>query len=433
MRIEDGDTEAPWTDATRARMVMAAEARELSDMARGFVPVVEYELCADGTAMSDGMWVGDATRLVAAAHRVLEAVVVFERLGGTSWRRLADMLDMSKQAVHERFSPAEARFQQELALPENPEYTGTIGEIRYRLHPAARDPDTAAHDLDEWLAQHREPTEPEPDPAPVSGGLARMNPHAELTAISERSHQLWRAHDRVPPVPERLALAERSVTLWEQIAAQQPRSRSARDGLAHARRVADELRAQHHTEPPAGPPTLRLVRQDPDDADQPFQPPPSRVADPPTGADHRPGTTDRPPVPVTDTVAHQEPAPNPAGTQDDTPSDAQDVVAPKARRGRTRAGSRKPAAPALDLDTVRYEKGNDFATTGAWQVRAGDPDTPVHLGHLERTRYPRAGWQARTPDYLPVAGGPWRTRQDALVHLIDHHLRTGTITAAGTT
>jgi hypothetical protein len=257
MQIEDGDADAPYTDATRARMVMAAEARELSNMARAFVPIVEYELAADGTAMSDGMWVGDATRLVAAAHRVLEAVVVFERLGGTSWQRLADMLDMTKQAVHEKFSDAEARFRNELAVPENPEYTGTFGELRYRLHHAARDPEDTARELDDWLAHHREPTEPDHDVAPVSGGLARMNPHAELAAISERSHQLWRAHNRLPPLLERLALAERAVTLWEQIAAQQPRSRSARDGLTHARRTVAELRAQHHTNTER--PALHLV------------------------------------------------------------------------------------------------------------------------------------------------------------------------------
>jgi hypothetical protein len=189
---------------------------------------------------------------------------------------------------------------------------------------------------------------------------------------------------------------------------------------------------QHHTDPPTGPPTLRLVSQDPDDADQPFQPSQSRVTDPPTGSAHRPGTTDRPPVPVTDNLAKQGPAP--AGTEDAASSDAEHVVTTRAPRGRkNRARTRKPAAPVLDLDTVRCEKGNDFATTGAWQVRGGDPDTPVHLGHLERTRYPRVGWQARTPDYLPVSGGPWRTRQDALVHLVEHHVRTGTITAAGTT
>jgi hypothetical protein len=110
-------------------MVMAAEARELSDMARGFVPIWSTSSAPTAPRCRTAC-VGDATRLVAAAHRVLEAVVVFERLGGTSWQRLADMMDMSKQAVHERFSAAEARFREELALPENPEYTGTLGEIR---------------------------------------------------------------------------------------------------------------------------------------------------------------------------------------------------------------------------------------------------------------------------------------------------------------
>lgn len=96
-----------------------------------------------------------------------------------------------------------------------------------------------------------------------------------------------------------------------------------------------------------------------------------------------------------------------------------DTSVTKRHRGR----SRRDRAQALDLGTVRCEKGHDFASTGAWQVRGGSDDDATRLGYLERTRYPRVGWQAKTPNHLSVPGGPWRTRQDALVHLIEDHLQ----------
>ncbi|TKG61526.1 hypothetical protein [Prauserella endophytica] len=254
----------PFTDASRARMVMAAEAHELSDFARSFVPIDQYELGDNGRALSDGMWIGDAARLVGAAQRVFEAVVVFERLGGTSWERIGDILGMSKQAAHEKFSQAETRFRDELRAPQNPDYTGEIGQVRYRLHPAARDPEEHARELDEWVARRRDPDEPEHAPNPVSGGLARMDADAELASLSDRRHQLWQAHDGLPPVGERLALAEREVQLWEQFAAERPRSRTTQQWLSHARLVRDELRAQADQQPaaPTGPPALRLVKSD---------------------------------------------------------------------------------------------------------------------------------------------------------------------------
>ncbi|MFI5611815.1 hypothetical protein [Amycolatopsis sp. NPDC051903] len=88
-----------------------------------------------------------------------------------------------------------------------------------------------------------------PEPAPVSGGLARMEPQAELRWISDRFARLWAQAEvsgpRVPALADCLALAERSVACWEQIAAGQQRiSRPVRDGLIIARRNPAELREQ---------------------------------------------------------------------------------------------------------------------------------------------------------------------------------------------
>ncbi|WP_329060422.1 hypothetical protein [Amycolatopsis sp. NBC_01480] len=68
----------------------------------------------------------------------------------------------------------------------------------------------------------------------------------------------------------------------------------------------------------------------------------------------------------------------------------------------------------IDVDTVRVERGKDFEISGTYRVLAGDS---ILLGYLGRDRHRR--WEARTAaTTLTVTGGPWRTRQDALVGLL---------------
>jgi hypothetical protein len=68
----------------------------------------------------------------------------------------------------------------------------------------------------------------------------------------------------------------------------------------------------------------------------------------------------------------------------------------------------------IDVDTVRVERGKDFEISGAYRVQAADS---ILLGYLGRDR--RRRWEARTAaTSLAVPGGPWRTRQDALVGLL---------------
>ncbi|WP_208608201.1 hypothetical protein [Amycolatopsis pretoriensis] len=82
-----------------------------------------------------------------------------------------------------------------------------------------------------------------------------------------------------------------------------------------------------------------------------------------------------------------------------------------------------PAAPTarpvtredvIDVDAVRVERSEDFEISGTYRVLAGDS---VLLGYLARDQ--RRRWEARTAaTALTVPGGPWRTRQDALVGLL---------------
>jgi len=77
---------------------------------------------------------------------------------------------------------------------------------------------------------------------------------------------------------------------------------------------------------------------------------------------------------------------------------------------------------------VRLTRAADYAQTGVWQVEQHTDDRdrpPVQLGMLIPTRTGGTGggkrWTARNQAWLLVSGGPWKTRQDALLHLLMHH------------
>ncbi|MEU7662970.1 hypothetical protein [Streptomyces lincolnensis] len=177
----DGDTEAaapftdaPFTDASRARVVLSYEAYELADLARAAVPIGAGELCADGTVRSPGAVLADAARLLGAARQLLEAAAVFERVGGASWQRVGEVLGLSAQAARARFAPAEARFRDRPPSPGDP----SAGCWRTYL---SREPLEAALDLDDWVLRQGDGDrdgDSDPGPAPVSGGLVREDPTA---------------------------------------------------------------------------------------------------------------------------------------------------------------------------------------------------------------------------------------------------------------
>jgi hypothetical protein len=89
--------------------------------------------------------------------------------------------------------------------------------------------------------------------------------------------------------------------------------------------------------------------------------------------------------------------------------------------------SKEPTV-AIDPDRVRLTRAADYAQTGVWQVQQHTDDQdrpPVQLGTLIPTRTGSTGdgkrWTARDQAWLPVSGGPWKTRQDALLYLLVHH------------
>lgn len=139
-RHGDG-TGVPYTDTSQARLVMAYEAYELAELARPAVPVGEHELRPDGATGAPGSVLADADRILTAAHRFLEAAVVYERLGGAEWRLIGALLNLPPQTARDRFATAVDR---------------APGEARWWQTHVARHPREAALDL---------------GAAPVSGGL----------------------------------------------------------------------------------------------------------------------------------------------------------------------------------------------------------------------------------------------------------------------
>lgn len=171
MTESDTGTTAPYTDAARARLVMAYEACEVAERARAAVPIGEHELQPDGTTRSPGATLADAARVLSAAQRLLEAAAVFERVGGADWQLIGEVLKVSPQTARVRFAMAEAGFRDGLLLPEG---IGAAGEMTRLRVCMAREPLETALDLDDWVLRH-EDGDSDLGTTPVSGGLVRTD------------------------------------------------------------------------------------------------------------------------------------------------------------------------------------------------------------------------------------------------------------------
>jgi hypothetical protein len=170
MREDDIEAAATYTDMARARLVMAYEACELSDLARAAVPIGEYELSCDGIIRTPGAALADAAEVLAAAHRFFEAAVVFERAGGAAWETIGEVLGTSAHAARKRFGMAESRFRLALRLPDGVGTTGVSGGLTWWRSHMINEPLEAALDLDDWVLRHSDGDE-DLGVAPVSGGL----------------------------------------------------------------------------------------------------------------------------------------------------------------------------------------------------------------------------------------------------------------------
>lgn len=171
---ESAGAAAPYTDAARARLVLAYKACELAELARAAVPIGEHELNPDGTTRAPGTELAHAVRVLAATQRFFEAAVVFERVGGADWQLIGDVLDVSPETARVRFAMSEAAFRERLS-PEGTRSGGAAGEVTSLLAYMVREPLEFARDLDDWVLRHRD-GDSDLGTAPVSGGLVRRAP-----------------------------------------------------------------------------------------------------------------------------------------------------------------------------------------------------------------------------------------------------------------
>ncbi|MFI5615434.1 hypothetical protein [Amycolatopsis sp. NPDC051903] len=162
---------APYTDAARARLVMAYAACELADFARFAVPIGEHELNPDGTTRAPGTELAHAARVLALAERFFEAAVVFERVAGADWQTIGDVLQVSPETARVRYTRPEAAFRQ-LLSPDEARSSGAAGEVTSLRAHLVGQPLEFALDLDDWVLRHRD-GDHDLGTAPVSGGLVR--------------------------------------------------------------------------------------------------------------------------------------------------------------------------------------------------------------------------------------------------------------------
>ncbi|WP_210582806.1 hypothetical protein [Streptomyces sp. GESEQ-4] len=164
---------APYTDAARARLLMAYEACELADLARAAVPIGERELNPDGTARAPGTVLADAARVLTAAQRFLDAAAVFERVGGADWQVIGDILNVPAHTARVRFALSEAAFREDLLPPEGT-HSGSVGGVTSLRAHIVREPLETALDLDDWVLRHQD-GDSDLGTAPVSGGLIQRD------------------------------------------------------------------------------------------------------------------------------------------------------------------------------------------------------------------------------------------------------------------
>ncbi|MGW5202184.1 hypothetical protein [Streptomyces spiralis] len=156
---------------------MAYEACELADLARACVPIGEHELNPEGTNRSPGTVLADAAQVTGAVQRFLEAAVVYERMGGTDWQVIGDVLGVPARTARVRFAMAEAAFR-ELLSPERGPAAGEADGLRAYM---AREPLEVALDLDDWVLRHKD-GDSHLGTAPVSGSLVRRGPRRRARA-----------------------------------------------------------------------------------------------------------------------------------------------------------------------------------------------------------------------------------------------------------
>jgi hypothetical protein len=196
----------------RVRIALSASAAQASTIAASLVPTHDEYGCPQGELAEL------AGQLAGAAGEALTYAVACERRRGTSWERIADVLDEDVETVRARYEEPVAHLDRRLIEawldPDQAE----------RLPEGAGDPAGSAARLDEWLtgdARRDDAFWHHPDSTirerPASAGLAVMSPaeHHELLAAAER------VVDEDGDRRKRISLHRRRIALLEWLLAEE--------------------------------------------------------------------------------------------------------------------------------------------------------------------------------------------------------------------
>lgn len=237
-----------FSDDGLVRLAHATACRSLADRARGQVTTSATE-----RDRGRGLLIEDAVALVREAERVLQLAVATERARGVSWEGVGDVLEISRQSAHERFSGPVKEIDDGILFPRRDPDDGGLGW--WACPDGLEDPEKTAHELDEWAVRHREAWDPDKDEVrPVSRGLGhRTGASARVGGINDVLTLARRIGDRELPdgVTDREArrvLLERKVKTYELIAATGPTGVGRKDARREADEALDDLERWHESD-----------------------------------------------------------------------------------------------------------------------------------------------------------------------------------------
>jgi hypothetical protein len=237
-------TAMTWSERDLTRLALSAACRELSDLARAFVPT-----SSDGARRPGGL-IEEASRLLARAERATRLAVAAERARGSSWHDIGAALGCTRQGAHERYAAAVDEISDSIMFRWR-DGVGT-GPGWSACPDGLAEPERTAAELDRWVTGHREPGDPDRGDRPVSGGLghgAGLDAAVAVARVTELADQL--VSGALPPgVSERTArrmLLEAKIHAYDLLAATQngARAREAQRGSASA---FDELVRWHRAD-----------------------------------------------------------------------------------------------------------------------------------------------------------------------------------------
>src|SRR4051794_585293 len=227
------------------RIAYMAACQQLSDRARGQVSTY-------GDAYRrPGELVDDALALLRQAEDALRLAVAAERAAATSWQEIGERLDVTRQSSHERFAAGVEQIADGILFPDRePDHEGGLGW--WACPDGLEDPQRTVGELDAWAARHRERSDPERAPRPVSAGLGQRPDRAAIEAIGVTTALAKRLIDGSLPAGvsarrARRALLERKFEAFSLIAGRE-RGTTARDAGAQRDATWNELVASHRAE-----------------------------------------------------------------------------------------------------------------------------------------------------------------------------------------